>query len=169
MGVRDEPHREGRQPQVEADPEVRRDLKGRFTIRTAAVLFLLSAIFELVLVTAEAPWFGAMRGGPPIVLYHLLFVAVFVGMGLGLWTGTRWGYWTVLAGTAIYSLDKIRYLLDRQGRAAEILYQLRDFPDITDVLDMSVLLNMSSIMTATFVLCWWGFAVYIYVRMKNGD
>ena len=152
MAVRDEPHREERQ-------------KGRFTIRTAAVLFLLSAVFELVMVTAKVPWFGAMRGGAPIVLYHLVFVAVFIGMGLGLWTRTRWGYWAVMAGTAIYSLDKIRYLLDRQGRAAEIITQLHSFaPDIADVLDMNALLNMSTILTTTFVVCWLGFAGYIYSR-----
>lgn len=158
MGEGDQSDRQGQQPPVAPRP------KGYYTIRIAAVLFFLSAIVELVSVTTPVPWFGALRTGAPLYLYHLSFAAVFVAMGAGLWTGTRWGYWMVFAGTAVYSLDKIRYLLDRQGRAAEILYQLRNFPELAEVLDMNVLLNMSALMTVTFVLCWLGFAGYIYAR-----
>jgi hypothetical protein len=140
--------------------------RGYYTIRIAAVLFLLSAILELVLVTTPVPWFGALRTGAPLYLYHLSFAAVFLAMGAGLWTATRWGYRMVFAGTAIYALDRVRYLLDRPGRAAEILYQLRNFPEFTEALDMNVLLNMSAVMTATFVLCWLGFAGYIYARRE---
>ncbi len=105
-----------------------------------------------------------MRGGAPIVLYHLLYVLVFLAMGLGLWTGSRWGYHAVFAGTAVYTLDKARYLLDREGRAAEILHQLQNYPEVVEVLDMNVLLRLSSLMTTMFVLGWLGFAAYIYAR-----
>ncbi len=158
MGERDQPDRQGRQPEVAPRP------RGYYTIRIAAVLFFLSAIVELVSVTTPVPWFGALRAGAGLYFYHASFVAVFLAMGAGLWTGTRWGYRMVFAGTAVYALDKIRYLLDRQGRAAEILYQLRNFPEFTEVADMNVLLRMSAVMTAAFVLCWLGFAAYIYVR-----
>jgi hypothetical protein len=140
--------------------------KGRLTIRIAGALFVLSGLFELVSVTTPVPWFGVLRGGAQIVLYHLLFVSVFLAMGLGLWTGSRRGYHAVFAGTAIYTLDKVRYLLDRDGRAAEILYQLRNVPEFVEVLDMNLLLRLSTLMTAMFVLCWWGFAAYIYVRRE---
>lgn len=139
--------------------------KGRFTIRTAGVLFLLSALIELISIAAPVPWFGVLRGGAPIVLYHLVFVTLFLAMGFGLWTGARWGYWTVFASTAIYTADKIRYLFDRAGRAAEIIAQLQRLaPDVVELLDMNLLLGLSGIMTLTFVACWWGFAAYIYVR-----
>jgi hypothetical protein len=140
--------------------------KGRFTIRTAAALFGLSAILELVAITAETPWFGAMRGGAPIILYHLAYVAVFLAVGAGLWTGARWGYWTVFAATALYTLDRIRYLLDRPGRQAEILYQLRDYRDVAELLGVPFLLGLSTLMIVTFVAGWWVFAAYIWVRRE---
>jgi len=31
---------------------------------------------------------------------------------------------------------------------------------------MNVLLNMSALLTVTFVLCWLGFAAYIYARRR---
>ena len=137
--------------------------KGFYTIRIAAVFFLASAVFELASVGSQIPWSGAMRGGLPVVIYHVFFAAVFAATGVGLWTGTRWGYWTVFASTAIYSADKIRYLLDWQGRAAEIL-QLAAHTDLVEVLDMNLLLRMSALLAANFVVCWWGFAWYIYLR-----
>ena len=143
--------------------------KGRFTIRFAAALFVLSALFELFSITTEVPWFGVLRGGAPIVAYHLIWTTLFLAMGVGLWAGTRWGYWTVIGATVLYTLDKARYLLDRQGRAAEILYQLQNYPDVIDVLDMNVLLRLSTLMTIVFVLCWWGFAGYIHVRMRTAE
>jgi hypothetical protein len=172
VGEGDESNRQGRQPPVAtrlgsggpSGPP-----RGYYTIRIAAVLFLLSAIVELVSIATPVPWFGALRGGAPLYLYHLSFAAVFAAMGAGLWTATRWGYRMVFAGTAIYSLDRIRHLFDRPGRAAEILYQLRHFPELTGALDMNVLLDMSAVMTGTFVLCWLGFAGYIYVRREYFD
>jgi hypothetical protein len=140
--------------------------KGFYTIRIAGVLFVVSGMVEAALMATPVPWFGSLRAGTTIVVYHVSFAVVFLVMGVGLWTGARWGYGAVFAGTTVYSLDKIRYLFDRQGRAAEILYQLRNFPEFTGVLDMNALLNMSALMTATFVLCWLGFAGYIYARRQ---
>jgi len=65
VGDGDEIDRQGRQPPVGPRPQ------GYYTIRIAAVLFLLSAVVELVSVTTPVPWFGALRDGVPIVLYHL--------------------------------------------------------------------------------------------------
>ena len=139
--------------------------RGRFTIRTAAVLFLLSAVIEVISITTPVPWFGALRSGASIVLYHLAFVTMFLAMGVGLWTGVRWGYWSVFAGTAVYTADKIRYVYDRPGRAAEIAAQIHSLaPEFDGQLDVNLLLALSGVMTLTFVLCWWGFAAYIYVR-----
>lgn len=137
---------------------------GRVTIRTAAVLFLLSALVELSSIATPTPWFGALRGGATVV-YHLAFVALFLAMGVGLWTGARWGYWTVFAATAAYTADRVRCVLDRPGRAAEIGAQLRRLaPELADALDMNLLLGLSDVMMLTFVACWWGFAAYIYLR-----
>lgn len=58
-----------RPPSVAAVDSAR---KGRFTIRTAGVLFVASTIFELISVTTVVPLFGAVRGGAVAVLYHLL-------------------------------------------------------------------------------------------------
>ena len=50
-------------PQPRSGAAVHSARKGRFTIRTAGVLFVASAIFKLISVTTEIPLFGAVRGG----------------------------------------------------------------------------------------------------------
>ena len=81
-------------------------VKGRTTIRTAAICFLASAVFELLDLASPVPLLGAMRSGLAAMGYHLIFTAVFLGMGIGLWTGKPWGYGMLMAGTAAYSIDK---------------------------------------------------------------
>lgn len=138
--------------------------KGHLTIRTAASLFFLSAVVELASVTTQVPWSGALRSGALVVAYHLFFVVVFLTIGIGLWSRRRWGFWTVFAGTTIYTIDRLRYLLDRAARELEILHQLRNYPQVLDAFGMAALLRLSALMTTMVVLCWLGFAAYIHRR-----
>ena len=85
--------------------------KGRTTIRTAAICFLASAVLELLDLASPVPLLGGMRSGLAAMGYHLIFSAVFFGMGIGLWTGKPWGYGMLMAGTAAYSIDKAQMLL----------------------------------------------------------
>ena len=47
--------------------------KGRATIRIAAVLFLASAVFEILNFNSAVALFGAVRFGAAALLYHFVF------------------------------------------------------------------------------------------------
>lgn len=66
-------------------------IKDRATIRTAAVFFLVSAVFELLDCTSAAALFGAVRVGAIAAFYHFVFAASYVLSGIGMWTARPWG------------------------------------------------------------------------------
>ena len=138
--------------------------KGRFNIRTAGVLFVASAIVEFYFVTAETPLFGAVRDGAIAVLYHLVYVTLFLALGVGLLTGRRWGYRLVFAGTLFYTLDRLLYLLDRKTMEDQVMKQLQPYSELLELIDTDSILQMAVLTTVLSVACWWGFALYIYVR-----
>ncbi|NOZ21636.1 MAG: hypothetical protein GXP25_11190 [Planctomycetes bacterium] len=140
--------------------------KSRLTIRTAAVFFLLSALFEGMSLTSGIPLFGAIRGGPVAVIYHLLYVGLFLAMGVGLWVASRWGYRIMFAGTIFYTLDKALYLLDRRARQADLLHKLQGYGGmfVLDQAEQGAILRAMVLMTVLFIACWWGFLLYLYVR-----
>lgn len=139
-------------------------VKGRITIRIAAVFFVLSALFELISGTGDAPLFGAIRGGAVALVYHLIFMAVFLAIGIGLWSAKRWGYWAVMGGTALYTLDKVQFLLARETFEASIMPMLAGQPDVLQLISKEEIFHIVVIMYVVFVLCAWGFALYIYWR-----
>lgn len=143
--------------------------KGWFTIKTAGVLFILSGGYALITLTSEVPLFGAMRGGLTAVGYNLGFAALFVGIGIGLMMGRPWGYELVIGGTVLYSIDKILFIFDKpaqdaflaaSGRTGE-LATLLGAPEA----DLMAMLNqVIVVVSVTGLVCWWGFALYIYLR-----
>ena len=139
-------------------------MKGRFTIRTAAVFFALSALLEILTVRAPVPIAGALRGGLAGGAYHAGYAVLFLTVGAGLWTASRWGASAVYLATALYSLDRLRYVLDHAGRQAELARLLAGYPEIVEAIGVDPLLQAGALMTLLFVVCWWGFALYIYVR-----
>jgi pheromone shutdown protein TraB len=140
--------------------------KGRSTIRTAAVFFLASAVFEILDVTAPVPLLGAIRSGVAALGYHLIFTGVFFIMGIGLWSGKPWGYGAVMIGTAIYTLDKVQMVLGRQSFADFIMQQFTTptTRDLISLVPKEQVLQMMTLMYLVLVLCWWGFALYIHLR-----
>jgi len=139
-------------------------VKGRLTIRTAGVFFWLSALLEILSFRIAVPILGVLRGGLVGGAYHLVFAAMFVTIGVGLWTGAPWGPRIVYLATAAYSIDRVRYVLDWAGREAELRGQLAGHPEIIDAFGVDRLLMVGALLTLLFVACWWGFAAYIYVR-----
>ena len=148
--------------------------KGRTTIRTAAVCFLASAVFEVLDVAAPVPLLGAIRSGFAATVYHLIFTAIFFAMGIGLWSGKRWGYGMVMAGVALYSIDKAQMLLARQAFSDYIMQQftIPATRDIISLVPKEQVLQLMTLVYLVLVLCWWGFALYIHLRRsyftKNG-
>jgi hypothetical protein len=132
--------------------------KGYLTLRFAGLFFILSAVLEVASVTAEVPLFGAMRGGLPAILYHLVYVLVFTVVGAGLWQFRAWCPMAVLAGTLFLSVDRLVFLLgDRTLRYEQLLGMVE-----AEMLDSVVLTA-----TATTIVCWWGFAVYVFMRRDS--
>jgi hypothetical protein len=140
------------------------NVKGRTTIRTAAVLFLASAIFEFSEFTAGVPLFGAIRTGVGAMAYHFIFIVLYCLIGLGLWTGKSWGYWTFMACTLLYTIDKVQLLLAPHTFYTYIMQQLTATHDIVAMLPKDDLIHYFTLAYIAVVLCWWGFALYMHLR-----
>ena len=140
--------------------------KGLFTFRTAAVLFILSALFELLSISSETLLFGAIRGGIIAGIYHLVYVALFVALGVGLWSGKAWGYPLVFITTAIYTLDKLQFILSWGALETLVTSELAGYESELQAqgLDTALIMQALMLMSVVVVLCWWGFALYAYLR-----
>lgn len=139
-------------------------VKGRITIRFAAVFFILSALFELFSVTGDVPLFGAIRSDTAALIYHLIFVAVFLAAGIGMWSAKPWGYWAVMGGTVLYTLDKVQFLLARETFEATVMSALATRPEIFQLIPKEDIIRMVATMYVVFALCALGFALYIHWR-----
>ncbi len=134
----------------------------RFTMRTAGGFFLVSALFEGFSIFSTVPLFGDVRSGPIAITYHLLFVALFFGMGLGLWSGKSWGFSMMGVGTLFYSLDRIRFLLDSQAR--EVSSTLSGYSTFLDAEGQQLATQATNIVTLVTLASWWGFLAYLYFK-----
>ena len=137
--------------------------KGSSVIKSSGGFFLLSSVFSLASMTSDVPLFGAMRSGGIAVCYNLFFGLLFLGMGLGLIIGRSWGYRLFMAGTAVYSLDRILFVLSKDTRdafltASGVSQEVRSLVDVS-MFDQGIFLA-----TVVTLICWWGFACYIYLR-----
>ena len=94
--------------------------KGAINLRLAGVFFLITAAYEVYSITGAVPLAGAVRTGLIAVTYHLVFTAAYVAMGLGLLMLRPWGFPVLLAGTGLYTIDRLAFLLDREGILASI-------------------------------------------------
>jgi len=150
------------------EPTTTRPL-GFYTIRIAAVFFGLSAAVEVFTAGVPVPILGAMRGGVPAAAYHVAFAVIFALIGVGLWGPARWGRRGLLLGTVIYSLDRVRYVLDLPGREAELRHQFEGFPEILEAFSVGRLLAVGAALAGLFVLCWWGFVGYAWMRTEYFD
>jgi len=138
--------------------------RSSFTIRTAGAFFWASALFEGMSLTSEIALFGAVRGGAVAVSYHLLYVGLFIAMGIGLWIGSSWGYRLMFAGTILYTLDKALYLLDHQARKAELQQQLHGAGGLLEIVDQGSIFWIVDIAALASIVCWWGFLFYLYLH-----
>jgi hypothetical protein len=141
-------------------------VKGRGNIRTAAVLFLVSAVFEIMDFNSAVALFGGVRTGAVSVAYHFVFAAVYALSGTGMWTAKPWGYWAFMTTTAIYTVDKIQLILFRDALYDYILQQLTVTRDIVGMLPKEQLVQYFTIAYIVLLICWWGFALYIHVRRQ---
>jgi multisubunit Na+/H+ antiporter MnhC subunit len=140
--------------------------KGHFTFRTTAVLLMISAAFELLSLTAEEPLFGEIRSGIGVGIYHFAYAVLFTALGVGLWRARKWGYTLVFVTAALYTFDKLQFILGRHAMENFIAQQMSGYEETLRSQGVDSALIMQAIMLTSIiiVLCWWGFALYTYWR-----
>lgn len=134
--------------------------KGHFTFRTAAVFFFVSAVFELLAVGTPVPFFGELRGGAVTLVYHLVYAALFVALGAGLWGARPWGYTLVFAVTALYTLDRLQLLLSDAAMNAVVVQMQAEIGAAMPGIEMAPVSQALVLLLVLFVAGWWGFALY---------
>jgi hypothetical protein len=141
--------------------------KGAITLRLAGAFFLITAAYEAYSMTGAVPLAGAVRTGLIAVTYHLIFTAAYVAMGLGLLTLRPWGISVLLAGTGLYTIDRLALLLDKPGILASIGQSTSELQGLILGTDgMGSLMDSDTIVHATrtemvvLLACWWAFAFY---------
>lgn len=137
--------------------------KGNLTIRISAIFFALSGIYSLFNLTAAVPLLGAMRGGIAGFIHNLFYVVLCFGLAYGLYRRKKWGLPLLVAGTAVDSLDKILFLLDPKAQQA-YLASSGVTSQVGELIDTNLLNQAVLLATIISMLCWWGFAAYIYFR-----
>jgi len=138
--------------------------KGSLTFKSAGVLFFLSAIPEIFSLTMDVPLLGRIIGGGGAAAYHLVYFFLYLSLGIGLWGARQWGYKLVFIATAVYTLDKALLLLYRESAVKWIVQQLNRYGGAGQMLDPGTMSRAILMMTVTVVVCWWGFALYTYLR-----
>ena len=88
---------------------------------------------------------------------------LFGGMGIGLIMGRWWGYRLFMAGSVVYSLDRLLFLLSKDTRDA-YLTASGVSQEVRSLVDMSVLDQGIFFTAVVMLLCSWGFVFYIYWR-----
>ncbi len=137
---------------------------GHFVFRSSAALFFLSAAFEVLSIDDKVLLFGGVRGGAVAVTYHLLYIALYVILGIGLWARKHWGARAVIAATVFYTLDRGLLLISPAALESYMLHGLGDNADALLIIGQQTLLQVTIIMILLFVASWWGFAWYTYAQ-----
>ncbi len=138
--------------------------QGHFIFRSSAALFFLSAAFELLSIKDEVLLFAGIRSGAVAVTYHLLYIAPYELLGIGLWARKPWGGRAVIAATAFYTLDQGLLLLSPAALESYMLRGLGDYANTLLVVGPQTLQQVTTVMVLLFVASWWGFAWYTYAQ-----
>ena len=141
-------------------------IKGKFSFQTAGVLFVLSALLELFSINSRVPLFGDIRGGMIAATYHLIYAVLFFPLGFGLYKARSWAYTLVFVATALYTLDRLVYVLDRKALEIYLVTLLDKYGVTIGIPETGFILKVILLATVLIVACWWGFAGYTYLRRQ---
>ena len=141
-------------------------IKGTFTFQTAGVLFILSALLELLSITSRIPLFGNVQGGMIAATYHLIYIVLFFFLGFGLYKARPWAYPLVFIATGLYTLDRLVYVLDKRALEIYLAALLNKYGVTVGISETGIILKVVLLATLLVVACWWGFAGYTYLRRE---
>jgi hypothetical protein len=148
-------------------PEKPKGPRRDFTIVSSGWLLIVSGAVSLATVTSPVALFGGMRGGIVAVLYNAVFAGALGTMGFALATRKSWAMKATLATSAIYTYDKLEFVLDggarhaALGEADGLLASLGSLG--TAVEQISLLTSL------VFLVCWWLFVAYLYAKRRYFD
>ncbi len=134
----------------------------RFTFKTAGFFFFISALIEVVTIGSPVVLFGADRSGFVAVIYHLLYLGIFGGMGWGLWSAKHWGFQMMFFGTLIYTVDRLLFIMYGQVTSSSSL--LSDYGDMMGAGGQDLIAQASALTVVATLLAWWGFVAYVYFK-----
>ena len=136
-------------------------IKGpRFTMRFAGFFFFLSGLAEVVSIVSPVSLFGAERSGVVALIYHLMYIGIYGGMGLGLWSRKPWGFQMIFTGTLIYSVDRLLFIM--YGQATSSL--LSDYGEMMGAGGQDIVAQASALTVVATLVAWWGFVFYVYLK-----
>jgi len=141
-------------------------VKGRATMRTAALFLMASAVLEIMDFNSAVAFLGGVRTGGAAVVYHFIFMVLYFLSGIGLWTGRPWGYRAVMTTTAVYTIDKVQLVLFPEAFYDYIMEQLTVTREVVGMIPRDQLVRYFMIVYGVLVLCWWGLALYIHARRR---
>jgi hypothetical protein len=141
-------------------------IKGKLNFQIAGVLFVLSALLELFSINSRVPLFGNIRGGMIAATYHLIYAVLFFPLGYGLYRARSWAYTLVFVATALYTLDRLVYVLDRKALEIYLVTLLNKYGVAIGIPETGFILKVILLATVLIVACWWGFAGYTYLRRE---
>ncbi|MCF7808189.1 MAG: hypothetical protein K9M49_00210 [Candidatus Marinimicrobia bacterium] len=134
----------------------------KFTARFAAVFFLISGISEALALNSGAQIFGSPQHGTVAILYHLIFLIVYFGMGIGLFVAKPWSYWVLWIGTGVYSVDKIINLFV-ESETATLMSKYGNLLGSGGVDTINIATKAALVIS---LLSYWGFMGYIWYHRK---
>ena len=124
----------------------------------------MSLAFEIVNIGHETVILGITLSGTAAVLGHLAYALLYGWIAFGLWFGTLWGAFAVYIGTAIYSMDKLTYILNRQSIETTMVNDLAYYRLALQPSEIETLVSLTILTVLIMVVSWWGFAIYTYVQ-----
>jgi len=146
------------------DPKQSDKHKGRFTFRFASVCFGISAVGEAFGLQDNTVMFGATVGGAGAFAYHLTYIILFAWLTVGLWRGSRSGLFALLATTIYYTIDRLQLILVGDSLNILLRNEMAGAEGLLPAADINYLVEILRISIIAFVLSWWGFVVYAYIR-----
>jgi hypothetical protein len=94
-------------------------------------------------------------------------------MGLGLLMLRPWGIPVLLAGTGLYTIDRLALLLDKAGILASISQSTSELQGLilgTDglgnLIDSDTIVHATRMETVVLLTCWWAFAFYALKKRR---
>lgn len=137
----------------------------QFTMRFAGFFFFLSALAEMASIASPVQLFGADRSGIIAILYHFLYVGIYGGMGLALWSAKSWGFQMILYGSLVYSVDRLLYLM--YGPTTTSL--LSEYGEMMGAGGEDLVAQATTLTVVATLAAWWGFVGYVYFKQDYFD